>query len=519
MLAVLRELGARGVSASAVFIGDGDQRARLEREAASAGLDVAFPGWVDDRQPLAAGCDCLLLPSDVEGLGMVLVEAAGMGLPSVAPSPALGVADAVVPGLTGILSLSTAPRTSPTPCWKPSTCRATRPWPPAGCAASTPTTRARLLERVLTAAVERAPRAPVPPAPTQPPVPTVPPGVADAPTLVRHYGPGPDDPGGMSAVVAAYLALPLPRHRMASTASYRPGARAASLAPFLGALAGCWGRAGPHRWSTPTCPRAGRSCARAACGGGGAARRAGGRVAARRGLRAVRGPVPAAGARRAGPRRRRRRPGAGGGGRGRAAAGTPHPARRRPQPGRPAAAPGPAGDRPETVVFAGEVGRRKGVDVLLAAWPRVRAARPGARLVLAGPPGDVAPPPLPGVDVLGARPRAAVGDLLAGARAAVLPSRAEVLPVFLLEAMAAARPVVATPVGEVAHLVDGAGVLVRPGDPAALAGALVDVLTDPGLATARGEAGRRRVAGAHAPAAVAAELAALYDPPGRRSVT
>ncbi len=332
--------------------------------------------------------------------------------------------------------------------------------------------------------------------PTQPPVPTVPPGVADAPTLVRHYGPGPDDPGGMSAVVAAYLALPLPRHRMASTASYRPGARAASLAPFLGALARLLGPGG-----APPVVHAHLS-------EGGSFLREGG-LAAVAGLRGARVVVSLHGADFApfaarcprlvravlaradvvvalgpagadavapllGPRTR--------------LAVVPNPVGLPPHPG-------PAGDRPETVVFAGEVGRRKGVDVLLAAWPRVRAARPGARLVLAGPPGDVAPPPLPGVDVLGARPRAAVGDLLAGARAAVLPSRAEVLPVFLLEAMAAARPVVATPVGEVAHLVDGAGVLVRPGDPAALAGALVDVLTDPGLATARGEAGRRRVAG------------------------
>jgi len=159
VLAVLRELGARGVPASAVFIGDGDQRARLEREATAGGLDAAFPGWVDDWQPLAAGCDCLLLPSDVEGLGMVLVEAAGMGLPSVAPSPALGVADAVVPGLTGILSLSTAPRDLADAVLE----AVALPRDPALAAGwlrrFDPDHGAALLERVLTAAVARAPRA------------------------------------------------------------------------------------------------------------------------------------------------------------------------------------------------------------------------------------------------------------------------------------------------------------------------------------------------------------------------
>jgi len=353
-----------------------------------------------------------------------------------------------------------------------------------------------------------------------PPATPVPPGVGDAPALVRHYGPGPDDPGGMSAVVAAYLDLPLTRHRVVSTASYRPGARAASLVPFLGALARL------------LAPGGAPPVVHAHLSEGGSFLREGG-LAAVAGLRGARVVVSLHGADFATFAARRARLVRAVLGRadvvvalGPAGAGAVAPLLRPrtrlavvPNPVSLPRHPGPAGERPETVVFAGEVGRRKGADVLLAAWPLVRAARPAARLVLAGPPGDVAPPPLPGVQALGPRPRAAVGDLLAGARTAVLPSRAEVLPVFLLEAMAAARPVVATPVGEVAALVDGAGALVPPGDPAALAAALVDVLADPGLATARGEAGRRRVAATHAPAAVAAALTALYDPPGRRSVT
>ncbi len=76
--------------------------------------------------------------------------------------------------------------------------------------------------------------------------------------------------------------------------------------------------------------------------------------------------------------------------------------------------------------------------------------------------------------------RSDIGDLLAGADAFVLPSLSEGLPVALLEAMLAARPIVATTVGEIPRaLNDGhAGILVPPADATALARALGEVLSD-----------------------------------------
>jgi glycosyltransferase involved in cell wall biosynthesis len=70
-----------------------------------------------------------------------------------------------------------------------------------------------------------------------------------------------------------------------------------------------------------------------------------------------------------------------------------------------------------------------------------------------------------------------VGGLLAAADAVLLPSRWEGLPLILLEAMARARPVVATAVGGVVEVMqDGVtGTLVPPGDVPALAAALVDL--------------------------------------------
>jgi glycosyltransferase involved in cell wall biosynthesis len=91
--------------------------------------------------------------------------------------------------------------------------------------------------------------------------------------------------------------------------------------------------------------------------------------------------------------------------------------------------------------------------------------------------------------------RADVGALLAAADVFVLPSWVEGLPLTVLEAMAAGKPVVATSVGGTPEaVVDGeTGLLVPPGDVAALAERLDAVLGDPDLARRLGEAGRRRV--------------------------
>lgn len=73
-----------------------------------------------------------------------------------------------------------------------------------------------------------------------------------------------------------------------------------------------------------------------------------------------------------------------------------------------------------------------------------------------------------------------VRDLMEACDVVVLPSRFEGLPVALLEAMAAGRPVVATRIGGVEEVVtpDEDGILVEPGDAPALAGAIHRLLTD-----------------------------------------
>jgi glycosyltransferase EpsF len=68
-----------------VLVGDGDERAATEHRARELGLtaDVRFLGMRQDIAALLQGMDVLVLPSHVEGLGIVGVEAQAAGLPCV----------------------------------------------------------------------------------------------------------------------------------------------------------------------------------------------------------------------------------------------------------------------------------------------------------------------------------------------------------------------------------------------------------------------------------------------------
>lgn len=106
---------------------------------------------------------------------------------------------------------------------------------------------------------------------------------------------------------------------------------------------------------------------------------------------------------------------------------------------------------------------------------------------------------------------AAKDALLARASVFVLPSYFEGLPIGVLEAMINGIPVVGTPVGGVPDaLGDDAGLLVTPGDVAALATALATLLRSSDLRTQMGEAGRRRAADLYACERVLASIGDLY---------
>jgi glycosyltransferase involved in cell wall biosynthesis len=103
--------------------------------------------------------------------------------------------------------------------------------------------------------------------------------------------------------------------------------------------------------------------------------------------------------------------------------------------------------------------------------------------------------------------------IAAASDAALLTSDNEGTPVALFEAAAAARPAVATDVGGVADVVaDGeTGLLVRPGDPEAIAAAMVRLAADRQLRLQAGLAARARVGERFMPERLLADMEGLYS--------
>jgi glycosyltransferase involved in cell wall biosynthesis len=185
-------------------------------------------------------------------------------------------------------------------------------------------------------------------------------------------------------------------------------------------------------------------------------------------------------------------------------------------------APTPLPDTP-AVTFVGRLVEKKGVDVLLRAWPVVIDAVPAARLTMvgAGPLADAIPSDEPTIRLLAPQPDRRAEQVRAAVRAArvvVTPSRtaasgdAESLLLVNLEAQASARPVVTTRHGGIPEFVaEGESALVVPeNDAGALADALVRVLTDDSLAARLGAAGPA-VAARFDVADCAGRVDAVYD--------
>jgi len=106
-----------------------------------------------------------------------------------------------------------------------------------------------------------------------------------------------------------------------------------------------------------------------------------------------------------------------------------------------------------------------------------------------------------------------VASALSDLDVVVLTSRNEGTPVSLIEAGAAARPVVATDVGGVAAVVEHGvtGYLARPGDPEHIASLISAVLEDPHTARRIGEAARRHVRDRFGEERLVEAIRDLYD--------
>jgi glycosyltransferase involved in cell wall biosynthesis len=164
----------------------------------------------------------------------------------------------------------------------------------------------------------------------------------------------------------------------------------------------------------------------------------------------------------------------------------------------------PAGFPGGSGPFVGLVGRLhpdKGQMLLVEAAPSILESVPGARFVLAGE----GPQRAEIESAIAARnlaerftllgDRRDVPDLLGAFDLLVLPSASEGFSNAVLEGSASGIPVIASAVGGNPEIVvEGeTGKLFPAGDRRALADAVIEVLREPGVAVAMGEAGRRRV--------------------------
>jgi glycosyltransferase involved in cell wall biosynthesis len=178
---------------------------------------------------------------------------------------------------------------------------------------------------------------------------------------------------------------------------------------------------------------------------------------------------------------------------------------------------------PRTILYSGRLVPLKDPETLLAAAGILAAAGKDFELRLAGPADDAsyAAELERRASALGLGERVVfLGSLsplelaaeMARAGVFVLPSRQETASVAIMEAMAAARPIVATDVGGNRYLVeDGVtGWLVPVGRPTELAAALARLLADPQAARRLGAAGRAVAAERFTTASVVDRTLAVY---------
>ena len=167
------------------------------------------------------------------------------------------------------------------------------------------------------------------------------------------------------------------------------------------------------------------------------------------------------------------------------------------------------------ILYYGRLVEEKGVDVLL----RAMHAMPGVPCKIVGTGAEeiqlhIVGDRMPNVRFEGYQSGQALWDLVAGARAVVVPSLwPEVFGLVAVEAMALGKPVIASHVGALPEIVmDGqTGLLVPPGDVRALREAIMRVSEDPVFATKLGRAGRQRAEHLYAPEIHYQKLLEIYN--------
>ena len=179
----------------------------------------------------------------------------------------------------------------------------------------------------------------------------------------------------------------------------------------------------------------------------------------------------------------------------------------------------PAGGREHRIVFAGRQEPRKGLHVLLRAWPEIHR-RSGLRLTVAG-----ADPlavrlllsrhgiPSDGIDVVGFLGQDELTETLLSAKALVSPSLGqESFGMVLTRAFACALPVVASDIPGYREVLDPtASVAVPPGDTEALVDAVCDLVSDDERREQLGAAARELAVDRYSWGRIALRLEEIYS--------
>lgn len=176
-------------------------------------------------------------------------------------------------------------------------------------------------------------------------------------------------------------------------------------------------------------------------------------------------------------------------------------------------------EKPANVLFVGNLYQQpaKGVDILLHAWCIVHAQFPDAMLQIVGDGVTAA--------FTDFTDRLQISDVVrfegkqhdlsryyTAANIFVLPSRREGMPNVLMEAMLHGVPSIATDISGCQDLISNNvnGILVPPKDPALLASGICYLLSNPAIAQALGEKGKKTVAGNFNMSMVADKYVSLY---------
>jgi glycosyltransferase involved in cell wall biosynthesis len=167
-----------------------------------------------------------------------------------------------------------------------------------------------------------------------------------------------------------------------------------------------------------------------------------------------------------------------------------------------------------TVLFPGVPRPHKGLELLAEAVARI----PGARLAVTCRPEDLAGPRWAGLPIrrVGMVPYGTAPALYAAADVIAIPQLDDEaahhqMPLKAVDAMAMGRPIVASAVSDLPELLHGCGRVVPPGDAAALAAAIWDLLEDRPQAAELGAQARARCVERYSLERVGAQLAEIVD--------